>query len=173
MKDQQSRRWFGFLGACLVVAAFAGSAIAAVQLKTWGATDTLTANDLNGNFKALADAVTALETKHASPYLGKTVAKSGAAGGYAGVKALCVAATGNADARACTAHDIVVAASAGQQLDEGWYASGAYDAYPVAGSDCVGFSDGTSSYRGASWSSALAAPSHAYCSASLPFLCCR
>lgn len=60
MKAQQSRRWFGFLGAGLVVAAFAGSAIAALP-KTWGATDTLTANDLNGNFDAIDTRLKALE----------------------------------------------------------------------------------------------------------------
>ena len=42
MKAQQSRRWFGFLGASLVAAVFAGSAIAAAPLKTWAPGETLT-----------------------------------------------------------------------------------------------------------------------------------
>ncbi len=143
----------------------------------------IVANDVNANFKALADAVTTLEAAtaqlektHATPYLGKTAAKSGAAGGYAGVKALCVAATGNPNARICTSHDIVLAASSGQPIDTGWYAGGIYEhssSFPE-GRDCVGFTNGTSSYRGLYWHSASSSPSHAYChDAMLPFLCCR
>lgn len=64
MKAQQSRRWFGFLGSSLVVAAFAGSAIAALP-KTWGPGDTLTDGDLNNNFKNLDGRVTQLEGSQA------------------------------------------------------------------------------------------------------------
>ncbi len=63
MKAQQSRRWFGFLGASLVAAVFAGSAIAAAPLKTWAPGETLTDVDLNNNFAGLKDAVAAIEQR--------------------------------------------------------------------------------------------------------------
>jgi hypothetical protein len=61
------KRWALRIGIPIVLVGAAAVAIAATPLHTWATGDTLTAADLNGNFKALDDRLTALEAQARPP----------------------------------------------------------------------------------------------------------
>ncbi|MCK6532992.1 MAG: hypothetical protein L6Q84_08480 [Polyangiaceae bacterium] len=150
------------------------TALAVAPMKTFQPTEKIVAADVNANFKVLADAVSALEQHKANPYCGKTALKTGSTGGYVGVRALCQALPScGPSARVCTGPEVVAAASAGEQLDNGWYAAGVAVADTTDMDDCTGFTSNSSALRGCRWASATNSPSVAFCNAQMPVLCCR
>ena len=161
--------------ALLLALMFATATAPAVpSMTTFEKTKPIIAADVNKNFQALADAVSALEQHKANPYCGKTAPKSGAAGGYVGLRTLCQAISScGPSARVCTGQEVVAAASAGEQLDNAWYAAGVAVADTTDMDDCTGFTSNSSTLRGSRWASATNSPSVAFCSSQLPVLCCR
>ncbi len=194
MKAERSPGWFGFLGASLVAAVFAGSAIAAAPLKKWNPTDTLTASDLNGNFENLDGRVALLEAARPmvtfngkkfsldAIYCGATATPSlGNMGGHEGTKSLCEFACKTSSAHMCSVAELQRSYSLGKKpaptITSGWVNNtfGGPNEWGTAMSDCRGWTDSASApgSLGSAWTvvSGYVSPAQCY-SSPQPVLCC-
>ncbi len=168
----------------LAVALAAGAALADVP-KTFVAGETLRAADLNANFTALDNRLTAEETKAAparavgtigavsysigmteyvgatDPYLG------GELGGYTGVKALCEAVAASPSAHQCSVDEIWRLAQMGAAPPvSGWISGAAGSNWPMTLRDCFGWAgtgDAASDERGSVWDSTWGIVGNNYC----------
>ncbi len=143
------------------------TAPAAAPMKTFQPAEKIIAADVNANFKALADAVSALEKKRTvatgpnggtysvdalfkatstAPTTGKIA--SGALVGYAAAKKICEADVASPSAHMCTAAEMVRSAAIGVAMPQGytWIATGQMDSDQGLSSvaerlkvDCYGF----------------------------------
>jgi hypothetical protein len=183
------RRWVVAVVTLIAI----GSAVAyGVTLpKTWKTGDPLSADDLNGNFRA----VSALTYNGSSYSVGATklcaatkTAYTGNLGGYAGAKQACEQACGAATAHMCLADEMVRSAAVGVPMAgvTGWVSTGSL---VVQGSDSLSYlGDCGTSYgsNAPAWTRAAAATqglvagpvwsdgsfSQDVCSNSHPILCC-
>jgi hypothetical protein len=179
------------VGIPIILLAGAGAVAYASVSKTWNAGETLTANDLNGNFAAFDQRITALETKLVetrngkkwslgATYCGTSVTTNGQiTGGYAGAKMLCegvsTGCNSSPSAHMCTAEDLVHSAQVGLAAPQGWYSSGVFweittinPAVLVA--DCSGWTTSSSAQWGSIW--LPNGPGVEPCNVSFPVLCC-
>lgn len=144
----------------------------------FGASQPLSAADMNANFKSLEDRLARLETPD---LCGQTAnLQPGEIGGYSGARTKCTSACG-VPAHMCTAHDLVMVTSTGRQIStSGWYASGLrIDAVREVNhtvNDCQGFRFTESGEEGPYWQGgggSDAGPQTIQCDARVPVLCCR
>jgi hypothetical protein len=175
-----------------------GIALAAPRISPgtpWGASETLTATDLNDTFAKVHIASANGETYSVGPtlYCGFTAPMNvPSINGYAGAKSLCEKTCGSKTAHMCTGDELVRTGQLGTTLNftgasQGWYSTGTYVMVNFSNNtviqDCDGWTYSGTAVNGAAWTnntvlnqSGQAVPSGfvtaSPCNASNPVLCC-
>jgi hypothetical protein len=190
-RDRRRSRMIGrivaFASVALVAGPFAASALGPVP-NTFAAGDPISADEINENFDAVVDGVTAvegratdLEARSSGRYVGHTtMPRDGAQGGYSGASGFCAAEFPGS--HLCTADELLRGTMEGIRPgvvsgDYLFYASGAYGsdgAHDIT--DCAGFTSNATTLYNHMWAPALAVdglPTTTNCANAYVSACCR
>jgi hypothetical protein len=159
--------------------------------------ETLSAADVNGNFKTLADAVTKLETKKlivtnpannksisvGALYCGATPSAivGSAIGGYEQAALNCRAAAGcqaSTSVHMCTSEELLRSRAVGIDIPSSWYSMGVavvsfYNSAEHGINDCSEWTSAAVNQQGPQWKAGGSpGPGYGGCSSAAPVACC-
>lgn len=107
-------------------------------------------------------------------YCGLSTATNGNTGGYAGAKALCVTACGNANAHMCTAHEMSISRQLNITIPSNtWFTTfvtADSNSVPNAYTDCIGFTVSNGASNGPNYTGVYG--SYSGCNGSFSIACC-
>jgi hypothetical protein len=197
--DVSVPRWLRYaLVAGIPAVVLATTALVRADVKNvFGAGDPLSSAKLNENFKALADAVTKLETKKlvvTNPANGKSISVGAlycgvtpapiigsAIGGYEAAAQSCRAAVGcqsSPSVHMCTSEELLRSRSVGIEIPSSWYSTGSalvsfYNTTEHGLNDCTEWTSGVANQQGSQWKAGGSpGPGFAGCASPAPIACC-